>query len=245
MDTTMTPRLTGKIAAERIATFDIPRPSQDIIDAFRTIGCDTSMVSDVMDKLGLFGAIAASKLQPTIHGQPIVGPAVTVRHEPLRGDGNPNQRAASGFNGMAEMEAHNLAKPGDVVVIQGVAGLSNMGGVSSTIAHRQGVVGAIVDGGIRDLNLSREIGFPKWATEVTPVTGKWRVQTTEINGPVSICGLRVNPGDLIVADDTGVCVVPLEHARAVADGCLKMFELEARRLEAIRAGSHIADLPKA
>ncbi|WEX07986.1 RraA family protein [Chelativorans sp. AA-79] len=241
----MTTRLTGKIAAERIAALDIPRPSQDITDTFRTIGCDTSMVSDVMDKLGLVGAVAASQLQPTIHGQPIVGPAVTVRHEPLRGDGNPHQRAAAGFNGMAEMEAHNLAKPGDVIVIQGVAGLSNMGGVSSTIAQRQGVIGAIVDGGIRDLNLSREIGFPKWATEVSPITGKWRVQTTEINGPVSICGLRVSPGDLIVADDTGVCIVPHEHARAVAEGCLKMFELEGRRIEAVRAGAHIADLPKA
>ncbi|MBI1622736.1 RraA family protein [Aquamicrobium zhengzhouense] len=241
----MTVRLTGKIAAERIAALDFPRPDQDIIDAFKTIGCDTSMVSDVMDKLGLVGAVGASDLVPTIHGQPIVGPAITVKHEPLRGDDNPNQRAAAGFNGMAEMEAHNLAQPGDVVVIQGVAGLSNMGGVSSTIAQRQGIVGAIVDGGIRDLNLSREIGFPKWATEISPITGKWRIQTTEINGPVNVCGLRINPGDLIVADDTGVCVVPIEHARAVADGCLKMFNLEARRLEAIAAGAHIADLPKA
>src|SRR5690606_14825981 len=153
--------------------------------------------------------------------------------------------AAAGFNGMAEMEAHNLAQPGDVVVIKGVAGLSNMGGVSSTIAQRQGIVGAIVDGGIRDLNLSREIDFPKWATEISPITGKWRIRTTEINGPVNVCGLRINPGDLIVADDTGVCAVPIEHARAVADGCLKMFNLEARRLEAIAAGAHIADLPKA
>src|SRR5690606_22197206 len=194
MDMTMTPRLTGKISAERIAALDFPRPSQDIIDAFKSIGCDTSMVSDVMDKLGLFGAVGASTLKPSISGQPIVGPAITVKHEPLRGDGNPNQRAAAGVNGMAEMEAHNLAQPGDVVVIQGVAGLSNTGGVSSTIAQRQGIVGAIVDGGIRDLNLSREIGFPKWASEVTPVTGKWRIQTTEINGPVNVCGLRVNPG---------------------------------------------------
>jgi len=241
----MTVRLTGKIAAKRIAALDFPRPAQDIIDAFKTIGCDTSMVSDVMDKLGLVGAVGASDLVPTIHGQPIVGPAITVKHEPLRGDGNPNQRAAAGFNGMAEMEAHNLAQRGDVVVIQGVAGLSNMGGVSSTIAQRQGIVGAIVEGGIRDLNLSREIGFPKWATEISPITGKWRIQTTQINGPVNVCGLRINPGDLIVADDTGVCVVPIEHARAVADGCLKMFNLETRRLEAIAAGAHIADLPKA
>ena len=240
-----TPRLTGKIAPERIATFDVPRPEADIIEAFRTIGCDTSMVSDVMDKLGLVGAVGASTLVPTITGAPIVGPAVTVRHEPLTGDGNPNGRAAAGFNGMAEMEAHNLAQPGDVVVIQGVAGLSNMGGVSSTIAQRQGVVGAIVDGGIRDLNLSREIGFPNWATEVSPITGKWRIQTVEINGTVSICGLRVRAGDLVVADDTGVCIVPREHARAVAEGCLKAFELEARRLDRIRAGDHIADLPKA
>lgn len=241
----MSIRLTGKIAAERIAAVDFPRPSQEIIKAFQTIGCDTSMVSDIMDKLGLVGAIAASALKPTITGKPIVGPAITVRHEPLRGDGNPNQRAAGSFNGMAEMEAHNLAQAGDVVVVQGVAGLSNMGGVSATIAQREGVIGAVVDGGVRDLNLSREIGFPKWATEVTPITGKWRIQTTEINGPVNICGLRVLPGDLVVADDSGVCIVPREHAKEVADACLKAFELESKRLAAVREGKHIADLPQA
>lgn len=241
----MPPRLTGKIAPERITAYDFPRPSAETIAAFRTIGCDTSMVSDTMDKFGLCGAVGASRLAPSITGQPIVGPAITVRHEPLPGDDNPNDRAAKKFNGMAEMEAHNLAQPGDVVVIQGVAGLSNMGGVSSTIAKRQGVIGAVVDGGVRDLNMSRAISFPKWSTEVSPVTGKWRIQTVEINGPVSICGLRVTPGDLVVADDSGVCIVPLAHAEAVAAACLKAFDLESRRLKAVAAGAHIADLPGA
>lgn len=240
----MPPRLTGKIAPERIAAFEFPRPSAEAIATIRAVGCDTSMVSDIMDKLGIVGAVAASRLQPSLPGVPIVGPALTVRHEPLGGGSTPDRRAADGFNGMAEMEAHNLAQPGDVVVIQGVAGVSNMGGVSATIASRHGVIGAVVAGGIRDLNLSRQLGFPKWATEVTPVTGKWRIQTVEINGTVSICGLRIRPGDLIVADDSGVCAVPLEHVEAVAAACRRAFDLEARRLEAVRAGVHIADLPR-
>ncbi|EMS97430.1 demethylmenaquinone methyltransferase-like protein [Agrobacterium tumefaciens str. Cherry 2E-2-2] len=236
--------MTGKIGMENIRSVDFPRPDAHLIEAFKAMGCDTSMVSDVMDKMGLQGAIGASRLSPTLPGKPIVGPAVTVRHEPMPGDDNANTRAANGVNGMAEMEAHNLARPGDVVVIQGVAGLSNMGGVSSVIAQRHGVVGVVVDGGIRDLNLSREIGFPKWATEITPVTGKWRIRTVEINGPVTICGVRVHPADIIVADDTGVCVVPAAHAAEVAARVLKAFDIEGRRLEAIRFGVHIADLPR-
>lgn len=241
----MNKRLTGKIAAERVVATTRPEPSTGLVERLKATGPDSSLVSDVMDTLGMAGAVPASDLAPTIFGKPVVGPATTVRNRLLVGTRTAHERAASGFNGMAEMEGHNLAEPGDVVVIEGVVGLSNMGGVSSQIAQRQGVVGAVVQGGVRDLNHSREIGFPLWATEITPVTGKWRLETVEINGPVSICGLSVRPGDLIVADDTGVCVIPIERAEEVVALCEKKFALEQKRLAAVAQGSHIADLPKA
>lgn len=241
----MEKRLTGKIARERIRMMETPRPPEGLIEGFRETGPDTSLVSDVMDTLGIVGAIPASTLAPSLFGKAIVGPALTVRNVPLTGSPSHHERAASGFNGMAEMEAHNLASDGDVVVIAGVSGLSNMGGISSILAKRQGVVGAVVEGGIRDLNQSRAEDFPLWSTEISPVTGKWRIETVEINGDITLCGLLVRPGDIVIADDTGVCVVPIERAFEVLDLCRKKLSIENSRVQAIRENVHIADLPKA
>ena len=105
--------------------------------------------------------------------------------------------AATHANRMAEFEAHNLAEDGDVLVISGVSGMSNMGGISSMTGKRQGERGAIVMGGVRDVRHSRSIDYPVWASEITPVTGKWRLETVEINGEIQMGEVRVNPGDLV------------------------------------------------
>ena len=119
-----------------------------------------------------------------------------------------SDNVATGVSGMAEIEAHNLAEPGDVLVVQGVDQVSNMGGMSATIGHRQGQIGAIVDGAVRDVDHGRGSGYAIWSRSVSPVTGKWRVKTVAVNKPVTICGVAVNPGDLVLADETGVCFIP-------------------------------------
>ena len=120
---------------------------------------------------------------------------------------------ATGVSGMAEIEAHNLAEPGDVLVLQGVDQVSNMGGMSASIGYRQGQIGAIVDGAVRDVDHSRGSGYAIWSRSVSPLTGKWRVKTVAVNKPVTICGVTVNPGDLVLADETGVCFIPRDARR--------------------------------
>ena len=137
---------------------------------------------------------------------------------------------------MAEFEAHNLAEDGDVLVISGVSGMSNMGGISSMTGKRQGERGAIVMGGVRDVRHSRSIGYPVWASEITPVTGKWRLETVEINGEIEMGGVRENPGDLVVADDTGVCFIPRADIMRVLELCEKKRQAEDARMEAITQG---------
>ena len=138
-----------------------------------------------MDELGIpSGVIGASVLEPTIPGKTIVGPALTVRNILQRID--PLTGARDHVNRMAEFEAHNLAQQGDVLVIQGVPNVSNMGGISAQTGKRQGEVGAIVQGGMRDIAHSRAVGYPIWSSDITPVTGKWRLETVEINGPIQI-----------------------------------------------------------
>ena len=234
-------KLTGKIARERIRLMATPRPPEGIIDGFRALGDATGIVSDVMDELGITGVIGASVLKPTIPGSSIVGPALTVRNIVQRE--HVYEAARRHVNKMAEFEAHNLALPGDIVVIDGVAGISNMGGISAQTAKRQGEVGAIVFGGVRDLAHSRRVGYPIWASEITPVTGKWRVETIEINSEIVVAGIRVAPGDIVLADDTGVCFIPRARAAEVLELARQKSAAEEAKCAAIDRGVPVADLP--
>jgi regulator of RNase E activity RraA len=233
-------KLTGKVPRDAIRMFDLPRVPQAVLDGFLELGDLTSTVSDAMDELGLNGVVPASKLRPTIQGSRVVGPALTLRNieQPVHAYKGAQDRASR----LAEIEAHNLAVPGDVLVIEGVADISNMGGISSTIAKRQGEAAAIVDGAIRDVAESVRIGFPRWASSVSPITGKWRIQTVEINGSIHICGVPVKPGDVVVADDDGVCFVPHEHAERVLKRAIEIKDGEGRRYDDIRAGVEVPEL---
>jgi 4-hydroxy-4-methyl-2-oxoglutarate aldolase len=237
----MEKRLTGRIAPERIRLMTTPRPPDGAVERFLAIGDPTGLVSDAMDELGIApGVIGASVLKPTIPGTTMVGPALTVRNILQRAD--PLDGARNGVNRMGEFEAHNLASPGDVLVIQGVAHMSNMGGISALTGKRQGEAGAIVMGGIRDIAHSRVVGFPLWASEVCPITGKWRLETVEINGSVQIGEVRVEPGDLVVADDSGVCFIPHDRILDVLEVAEKKAKAEDIRCTAIVGGAEVAEI---
>jgi 4-hydroxy-4-methyl-2-oxoglutarate aldolase len=234
-------KLTGKIPRERIRMMETLPPAEGIIEGFRALGDASGIVSDVMDELGITGVVSASVLKPTLAGSRIVGPALTVRNIVQRE--HVYEAAREHVNKMAEFEAHNLARPGDVVVIDGVPGISNMGGISAQTGKRQGEAGAIVFGSVRDIAHSRRIGYPVWATEVTPVTGKWRIETIEINGEIQVTGIRVAPGDIVFADDTGVCFIPRARAAEVLEMAKKKSAAEEAKCRAIDEGVPVADLP--
>ncbi|MEI6768595.1 MAG: RraA family protein [Betaproteobacteria bacterium] len=235
-------KLTGKIARENIKHMSVPRAPDGMLEGFRSLGDASGVLSDVMDELGVTGVIGASVLRPTMFDVCRVGVALTVRNIMQRD--HVYEAAKAKVNGMAEFEAHNLAQVDDFVVIQGVSGVSNMGGISSQTALRQGEVGAIVEGGIRDVAHSRSIGFPVWSTEITPITGKWRIQTVEINGDIQIAGVRVSCGDIVFADSTGVCFIPIARAAEVLIKAKAVVLAEKKKCEAIDAGVPVPDLPK-
>lgn len=242
--TTAEKRLTGRIARERIQHMSVPRPAAGVIERFKALVDPCGVISDAMDEIGVpHGVIGASVLRPTMPGSVIAGPALTVRNILQRT--NPLEGAKSHANKMAEFEAHNLASQGDVLVIQGVANVSNMGGISALTGKRQGEAGAIVEGGVRDIGHSRRVGYPVWSSDITPVTGKWRIETVEINGDIQICDVRVSCGDMVVADDTGICVIPRQHIMAVLEAAEKKSKAEAVRCKAIDEGMPVPDIARA
>ena len=242
---TMTERsrtLTGKIARERIRLFEVPRFSREMIDAYLALTDLTATLSDAMDEIGIAGAVPAAILGPTLPERRIAGPALTVRNIALVN--SPTSDARQRISRQADIEAHNLASPGDVLVIEGVAGVSSLGGNSATLGHRQGEAGAIVDGGTRDTATSRAIGFPIWSRGATPLTGKWRLETVAINGPVHIAGVTVNVGDLVVADENGVCFVPRDKAGFILARAQQLSAGENERSRDVAAGVSIVDIAR-
>ncbi len=230
----------GKLPAGAFGMLELPVLPAGIVDGFRALTDLTGLTSDAMDELGIVGAVPAAVLRPTDPKARIVGRALTVRN--IAAKATVPAAVKSGISGLGEIEAHNLAEPGDVVVLQGVDQVSNLGGISATIGRRQGEIGAIVDGGARDVDHSRGIGYPIWSRSVSPITGKWRVETVAINNPVSICGITVNPGDVVLADEVGVCFIPRARAAEVLQRVERNAAAEELREDKIASGAPVSAL---
>ena len=232
----MAKRLLGKLDAAAVGLLGLPRLDKSILDGFRALGDLTGTTSDALDECGIDGAVPASVLKPTDPKARVVAQAITVF--------NKKSRERRKTSGLAEIEAHNLAEPGDILVIQGVAGISSMGGVSASVGRRQGEAGAIVDGAVRDIDHSRKIGYPIWCSSVSPITGKWRIETLAVNKPVLIATVEVKPGDLVIADECGVCFVPYGRAAEVLAIAQRLAASEKGRLEKLEAGIPLAEFVK-
>jgi regulator of RNase E activity RraA len=234
----MTKKTLGRLPLDAIRRLELPRLPDDVLDGFRALVDLTGTISDACDQLGIVAVVPAYVLPPVNLGKRVVGPALTVRT--IARDVQVHKAAQDGINTQGETEAHNLAEPGDVLVIEGVMGCSNMGGQSATIGRRQGEAGAIVDGTLRDPEQYRGMGWPVWCRGYTPITGKWRMQTVEVNGTVQICGIPVKPGDLVCADDAGVAFVPRERAADVLTLCRRIDEADTRRKKDIDGGASVS-----
>jgi regulator of RNase E activity RraA len=178
-------------------------------------------------------------------GTRIVGPAITIRYAP-------EQRTVGSLVArkerarLADRDLYNVGEPGDVAVFDcgGCTHASAMGGLSGAWARRVEMTGCIIDGAVRDLESIQEEGVPVWSRALTPVSGKHRLAAVEINGTVTIGGVSVQPGDLVAADETGVCVVPAEHALAVLELCREVEEAERSVVDAIQSGGGPEEVAK-
>ena len=236
-------RLFGLIDESKITCTEIPRPSKEVIDLFyQYSGGLTATVSDILDSMGICGAISASVLHPVISGKTVVGPVVTLRYVFERK--TPTQGHVEGARGhMADRDAYAVAQPGDVVVYDADGReVSCQGGMSSNVAVKSGIAATICDGGVRDVEEMRRLGYPVWSRHITPITGKFRIEAAEINGPIVINGIQVLPGDLCIADDKGVVFVPQDKILEVLDRVKAASEREARVMAAFHAGNSIAEV---
>ena len=236
-------RIWGLVPRERITKIKFPRVPKEIIDRYYKLEDMSTTVSDILDGYGIDGAIPTSYLKPVIPGSKIVGNAVTIRNIPVRK--TPTQGAHDhDFIAMSTRDIYYMGEPGDVLVSDfgGNLEVSNMGGQSCTVGKSCGFAGNIVNGCCRDVSSIREMGYPVFSVGTTQITGKYRKECVEMNGPVTLCGKLVNPGDLMVADDSGVCIVPQELAEAVIDEAEKIAASEERMRQLIEEKKPISEL---
>jgi len=238
-------RLFGLIDEEQIRAVDIGRPDKEIIDGFRALTDLSSTISDALDTLGVGGGIAGSTLVARMPGTRIIGPAITIRYAPEQKTVG-TLVAHKDRARLADRDLYNVGEPGDVGVFDcgGSTDASAMGGLSAAWARRVEMAGCVVDGAVRDLDSIREEGLSVWSRGLTPVSGKHRLAATEINGIVTIAGVSVRPGDVIAADETGVAVVPAEHAAAVLKLCQQVEEAERSVVAAIQGGESREEVAK-
>lgn len=196
-----------------------------IIEGFKDIS--TSTIGSVMDKIGINGII--NGLRCLMPGVRIAGSAFTVKES----IGTLGTYTKADF---PVGQAIDLMEAGDILVVDmGGQEVSTMGGLGSLAMKLKGVAGMVVDGGIRDVEQIISQGFPGYVAHICARSGQTRVKWLAVNGPVKIRDVRVNPGDIIVADDTSVAVVPMEQAAEILkesqriEGLEQKFEAELKK----------------
>lgn len=178
----------------------------------------SSIFADVAGRRGaLHGRI--SPLAPSMR---LAGPALTVEVRP-------------GDNLMIHA-ALALAKPGDVIVIDGKGDLSSalMGEIMCHQAAALGIAGVVIDGAVRDSEAIRELGFPMYAAGLNP-NGPTKSVAGRVNHPVSIGGVTVNPGDLVIGDADGITVIERHKAAAMLPLAAEKVAAETKRIADIKS----------
>lgn len=188
-----------------------------ITERYRAV--TTASVSDALSLLGVGGTMSAA-IKPAFPAR-LVGPAVTVLEEPQEGAGAPEHA----------LEAIDTSAAGSVVVI-GIGGETEVavwGGLMTAGATARGLAGAVLDGPVRDVEeIERDFGFPVFSRGVSPRTTVGRYRTVAAGVEVVCGGVAVSPGDLVVGDRDGVCVVPESAVDEVLRRAEEIEETERR-----------------
>lgn len=195
---------------------------------------DVMSISCVMTDAQERDNVMRSDIKFRTVNKPFIGPAMTVR--------------LTAGDIVDCLDIFEIAKPGDVVVIDafGETETSIWGGLMSGLAKTAGVVGTVVDGSVRDTDEAKMIDFPIASKAVCPRAAhsaySGRTEPIEINGTISCGGVIVRPGDLVVADEIGVTVVPSDDFAEVYEKAKELAENEEATRALIAEGWSVEQL---
>jgi len=190
-------------------------PADPLMDGYRVT--EVASVSDAMEQLYGQQAYMTHEMRP-LEKAKFAGPAWTVLMKKEE-----NRQGGAAVQGM--LDAIDSAPPGAVyvMVVENGADYAGIGGLMATGMKVRGLAGAVIDASIRDTPQIKKLQFPVFSRGVVPSTTVGHYRFAGVNVPVTCAGVKVNPGDIVTADEDGVVVVPKAHA---ADVLKKAQELD-------------------
>jgi 4-hydroxy-4-methyl-2-oxoglutarate aldolase len=217
----VTYRRQGGMAHYVVRTVD--RADAQTIAALRVAGVATA--HEAAGRIGLLGP----EIQARQAGSTIAGSAITVSCHP-------------GDNLMIHA-AVEVCQPGDVLVVTTTSPSTDgmFGDLLATSLLARGVIGVVVDAGVRDIATLRDMGFPVWSRAVH-AQGTVKASPGSVNVPVVAAGQLVRPGDIVVADDDGVLVLAAASGADVAEAAAKRVDSEVAKRKQLAAGTLGVDL---
>jgi regulator of RNase E activity RraA len=207
-----------------------------LVDGFRTV--EVASVSDAMEQLYGQRAYMAHDMRPLAPTK-FAGPAVTVQ---LKKEEHKEGSAAS--QGMLDAIDNSPAGSVYVMVLDDGADYAGIGGLMATAMKYRGFAGAVIDASVRDTPQIRKLQFPVFSRGVAPSTTINHYRVTGVNVAVTCAGVRVNPGDIITADEDGIAVVPIARAPEVLKKSQELDDTEHRMLPFIEKFRSIKEAVK-
>jgi len=225
------------VAAVASAAWLLAQPADlTSVDGFRMV--EVASVSDAMEQLYQQRAYMSHDMRPLAPAK-FAGPAITVQL--TKEEHNQGSAASQGM-----LDAIDDGAPGSVYVMVLDNGLdyAGIGGLMATALKYRGFAGAVIDASVRDTPQIRKLQFPVFSRGIAPSTTINHYRVTGVNVPVTCAGVRVNPGDIVSADEDGVVVVPRAKAAEVLKKSQELDDTEHRMLPFIEKFRSIREAVK-